>query len=798
MPSPSPTDPGESFGELLRAHRVRAGLTQQDCALAAGLGVRTLRDLENSRARPRRATAALLATALRLDGTRTAQFLAAARRPAVDGRPEWPVHLPAPPALVGRDPELTELDAILRQAALVTLIGVAGVGKTGLAWNLAHRVAHRHPGGVAGIQVTAGATEAEVLAVVASVFGVARATELPARLTGGPALLLVDAVERNFEPVRSALIWLRANTTGLRLVVTGRRPTGIDGELAWSLAPLETPPEAARRWPRSRGTPPSSCSGSGCARSGTRRYGPSRQPTWRSWYAGWTGCRWHWSWPPRAAGYCGWVRSSIGTGSRVLDLHDAPASLRDAVASSYDLLYPAQQAALRALAQFRNRWSVRLAEPMLAGRPDEQPAEDIVALLDELVGLGLVSVRGTGEVRFRLLDMVRDFALERSAAQGELTAARIRHARLIADFATAAAPDLAGPTLVDAVGRLDDISGDVVGTLIAAAEDDPPTALRLAAALPRWWRFRGQDKEGRAWLQRLLDAPVAVGVGPVVRAWALVGVAMLAAEHGDGDGTVPGVEWALAAFTAGADVSGQLAAHTQLCALHQAYGRYALAREHGAAALELASRHGRTRDMVVAQTNLTWHEIRVADLPAARRRLVTVRRLATELGEPRLSALAQANLAEVTRLDGRYPEAVQLGRQAVTLLERIGDPRHRRRVLGIIALAQAQAGQVEPARATMAQLAADGTSALIEAYLALAGGDLPAAAEWFGAAEQDLTGQADVRDVVEALVGLVACTSSAARRRAARARLDELCTRSAVSLLPRECDWLERGPSASA
>ncbi len=302
-----------------------------------------------------------------------------------------------------------------------------------------------------------------------------------------------------------------------------------------------------------------------------------------------------------------------------------------------------------------------MAEPMLADRPDQPPGEDVVPLLDQLVGLGLVAVRGSGQVRFRLLDVVRDFALERAAARDELTTARIRHARVIADVAATITPELAGPQQAEAVARLDDISGDLAGALTAAAADDPPTALRLAAGLPRWWRFRGQDRDGRAWLERLLKAPANSNGDPGVRAWALLGIAMLAAEHGDGDGTVPGVDEALASFTRLADVTGQLAAHIQLCALHQAYGRYALAREHGVQAVALATRHGRTRETVVAQNNLTWHDIRVGDLAAARRRLTMVRRLAAEAGEDRLAALAVANLAEVARLDGRYAEAVAAG-----------------------------------------------------------------------------------------------------------------------------------------
>ncbi|HWB35917.1 MAG TPA: XRE family transcriptional regulator, partial [Rugosimonospora sp.] len=525
--------------------------------------------------------------------------------------------------------------------------------------------------------VSAKITEAEMLAVVAGVFDVARASDLPERLSGGPALLMVDAVERNFGPVVAALTWLREHTTGLRLLITGRRPTGIEGELAWPVAPLETPPEDRTTLAEIDRYPAVALFRERLRAVGHPEVRPEQAPDLAELVRRLDGL-------PLALELAAARGRILRLGEildqyrdRVLDLGDASATLREAVGSSYRLLGDDQRAALRALAQFHNRWSVRMAEAMLA------PAgQDIVPLLDQLLGLGLVAVRGTGDVRFRLLDVVRDFALERAAAKDELAAARIRHARVVTDLAVAIAADLTGPAQRDAIARLDDISGDLAGALNAAAGADPPTALRLAAALPRWWRFRGQDKDGRAWLERLLAAPENARGDSVVRAWALLGVAMLAAEHGDGDAAVPGVDQALGIFDLFGDVAGQLAAHTQLHALHQAYGRYALAREHGESALALATRHGRTREAVVAQTNLTWHDIRVGDLAAARRRLTVVRRLATEVGDDRLAALAVANMAEVARLGGRYAEAVQLGRQAIGLLEPLGDPRHKRRVLG--------------------------------------------------------------------------------------------------------------------
>jgi transcriptional regulator with XRE-family HTH domain len=135
---------GGGFAEVLRSRRRAAGLTQQELAERAGLGVRTLRELENGRAtRPQRKTVELLADALGLAGPARAQFVAAAR-----GGPETQdlspapatIALPPPPALVGRDAELRDVSGLLDMVDLVTLVGLAGVGQE------LRRVGRRAPG----------------------------------------------------------------------------------------------------------------------------------------------------------------------------------------------------------------------------------------------------------------------------------------------------------------------------------------------------------------------------------------------------------------------------------------------------------------------------------------------------------------------------------------------------------------------------------------------------------------------------------------------------------------------------
>jgi len=845
------------FARALYEHRRAAGMTQAELAGRAGVGIRTVRDLERGRAsRPQRTTVELLASGLGLTGRQRAEFIALARGA---GARSWEARssgapapgeavlattpLPPPVDLIGRDRDLADVaELLLGGEDLVTLVGLAGVGKSSLALAVLHQVADKFPGGVAAIVVTEVSTEADVLAAAASVFGVGKASDLSARFAEGPGLLLVDAVERAPGPTVDALQWLAKAVPALRVLATGRHPLGMAGERVWPVIPLEEPPAdvpadlaAVAAYP---------AAGLFLARLRQLRrepLAPAEVPA-LVWLVRRLG-----GLPLALELAAGWGRVlNVNEllhrfGSRVLDLGAAPATsggtgdrpvtLRDAVAASYRLLEPAERYALRMLSVFRNRWSVELAEALLTD-PDQPPGGkagvDPVPLLDRLVAFGLIGVRGTGPYRFRLLDPVRDFASEQAAAAGELTEAGRRHARIFAQFAARVAPDLVGGSLPAAAARLDEVASDLWAALAHAAIDDPHTALALAARLPRWWRFRGRDVPGREWLRRLLDDPRTADADPALRAWAKVGVARLAHEHGDGQQELPVAEQALEEFQRLGDLSGELAARSLLCALWMVSGGYDEARRHNEAVLSLASQTGRVRDMAVAQINLTWHEIREGDLAAARRRLAAGDRLAAQCGDARLRALARANLAEVARLAGRCDEAVSHGRRAAVLLEEVGDPGHRRRVLGTVGLALAQAGRVDEAGEVLAELRGqagpgggptgawhaepaggveravaagtgavsaaslnpavrdDGACAAIEATIALHRGDRELAAEWFTVAAYAFTGKHDLRDVAEALVGVVASTDDPATRARALRWLDEVCRKGGITLMPHE------------
>lgn len=807
LPAPERAEPArpkadlDRFAELLRAARAARGLTQEDFARHAGIGVRTLRDLERGNARPQRATVDLLLAALNVAGVERESLLTASGR--TGGSRLIETHLPPRPTLIGRESDVIALSAAVARNRLITLVGVAGVGKTSLAVDVAHHLAPSFPGGTSAVAISEVSTGSDVMTTVAAVFDVARAGDVPGRLAGRAALLVLDGAERAPGPAMAVLSILAVTAPSLHVVVTSRHPIGLPNELVWPVAPLDVPPTDAVDFSRYPAVAlfkarldvvrraPITDADEAVVATLVRQLGGLPLALELA----------------AARGRILDVREILDRyGHRVLDLGgtpeaaEIPTTLRDAVGESYRLLDITGQDALRRLASFRHRWSLEMAEPLLA-----DIATDPVAVLERLVGLGLVQILGAGSARFRLLDVVRDFAAEQRDAAGEQSRAAEVHAQVITALVRRIAPDLVGAMFLSAVRRLDDIASDIRAALAHTTVHAPLTALSLAAALPRWWRFRGRDREGREIIRRLLDSPETAAASAAERAWAQLGASLLAGEHGEALAELPSATEALATFARLEDLGGQLAAHTQLVAVHHSEGAYELAREHGEAAFALATRAGRRRDVLVASTNLTWHDIRTGALDTAGRRLTALRKLAGELGEDRLAALALANLAEVARLDGRYPDAVLIGRQAVAFLEQHGDPRHRRSALFTVAIALAESGRSDEAMDLLNALrtvaadvpGAEGTTAMVEAYLALNDGDRGSAAQWFAAARETLVGQPDARDVVEALVGLVAATDDEAVSARARAELASVCEVSAVTLLPRDIALMARGLSGS-
>ena len=190
--------------------------------------------------------------------------------------------------------------------------------------------------------------------------------------------------------------------------------------------------------------------------------------------------------------------------SRKRGVAERQRTLRAAVDWSYRLLAPDLQRFFARLSVFRGGWSVEAAEEVC----DEPLALDFLAQLREC-SLVLTEEVG-GEIRFRLLEMLREYAAERLTAGEEELAAR-RHRSYYLDLAIRSEPKLTGPDPAEWLNRLeanvDNFRAALAlrsvssrdGRALQSETDDPAIATRmsLAVSLSRFWSIRGHSREGR-------------------------------------------------------------------------------------------------------------------------------------------------------------------------------------------------------------------------------------------------------------------------------------------------------------
>ena len=588
------------FGDLLRRHRLAAGLTQEALAERSGLSRRGISDLERgARTRPQRETVKRLAAALGLAGPNRALFVAAGRRGAPAARPRSApsaaetssrAHLPVPlDPLIGREREVAAAAALLRRedVRLLTLTGPGGIGKTRLALAVAADLRDDVAGGVAFVDLAPVRDPALVLPTVADCLGIREpsgrrlAERLRDRLADRRWLLLLD----NLEQVLAAaprLTDLLAACPGLKILATSRALLRVAGEHAYTVPPLALPDrdpvpaierlaesEAVRLFvARAQAADPgfalTPLNGPAAAEICHRVDG---LPLAIELAAARVRVL-----PPAALLARLEPRLPLLTGGR----RDAPArqqTMRGTIAWSHDLLDAMEQACFRRLAVFVGGWTLEAAEAVASGTG----APDVLEGLAILTEAHLVSrqVRDDGEARFQMLEMVREFALATLAESGEEPTIRNRHARFFRDLAERAEPEIfetADPALLAAIDREHDNLRAALAWSRQTGDHD--TLLRLAGALAFFWYRRGYLDEGVRWLDQALQTPPD-HASPRPRAWALSACGMLANVCGETEQATALLTESFPWWEKTDDAFGHALAASMLGGVFVSQGRYA-------------------------------------------------------------------------------------------------------------------------------------------------------------------------------------------------------------------------------
>jgi non-specific serine/threonine protein kinase len=195
---------------------------------------------------------------------------------------------------------------------------------------------------------------------------------------------------------------------------------------------------------------------------------------------------------------------------RLLDLSHRTSTarqqtLRATIDWSYDLLSPSEKDAFCQFAVFSGGWSLEASEKVCA---PEDPSDDVYDLVDRLVGKSLLtSEASASSVRFRMLEVIREYALEKLDETHTRFAVEERHAAWYCEYAKQCAIGLSQRRSAPWLGRVEAERDNLLAATVWLLDnDDLADGLIIIETLTEFWLRRGRWNEARVWLTRGLGA----------------------------------------------------------------------------------------------------------------------------------------------------------------------------------------------------------------------------------------------------------------------------------------------------
>ncbi len=422
------------------------------------------------------------------------------REPKVVACQQLPMQLTS---FVGRRAELIQVRQLLADNRLVTVTGAGGVGKTRLAVQIAAQLADEFAEGIWYVDL-APITDPTMVRITA-----ARALGLPDQpgrstmdtlvrfIADRQALLVLDNCEHLLDASAELVVALLEACPGLTLLTTSREPIGIAGELSWRVPSLSLTDEAIELFiDRARRARPDYAISDGNAEIVVEIcHRLDGIPLAIELAAA----------RVRALSLAE-IRDSLHDRFRLLTGGARTAvrrqqTLRASVDWSHALLTEPERVLFRRLAVFLGGFDLDAAQAVGGGGDVErfQVLDQLSLLVDKsLVVAFETGLDSGGRTRYRLLETVRQYALEKLGESGEADAVRSRHR----SYYTAMAAVLDAPAGRDYEQRLEqaDIEIDNLRAAFGWSREhsDTELALALASALQPLWLGRGRLREGLA------------------------------------------------------------------------------------------------------------------------------------------------------------------------------------------------------------------------------------------------------------------------------------------------------------
>ncbi len=607
-------------------------------------------------------------------------------------------------SFVGRARERAEIARLLERTRLLTLTGPGGCGKTRLALEAARTAVETTPDGVwlvelAGLGEPALVPQAALTALGVPVPAQRPATEaLVAHLAGRRALLVLDNCEHLIEACARLAEAVLLGAPEVRVLATSREPLRCPGEIAWRVPSLSLPDgddvkrsEAARLFAdRAAAARP----GSDLARDDAATVAElcrrlDGMPLALELAAARTAALS----PAQIAARLADSLDVLASGSRTALTRQQ--TLRATIAWSHDLLTGSERVLFRRLAVFAGGFPLDAAEDVCAGGPIDR--RHVADLLARLVDKSLLAAEQAGhEVRFRVLDTIRQFAAERLDASREHDRVALRHLDWCLALAAAHDPMSAGRGR--SLRRLELDRDNLRAGLAFALRRDPHGALLLATRLWRFWLDRSAFVEGTRWLDAVLEA--APEATPM-RVEALLAGTGLALRRGDTEVCLARVHEAVRTARALFDEPAEVAAMTERAVIETLVGDHSGAGALFAEAAGRAERLGDPRlavDALHASALVPWGRSDAAGTAARLDEALARLRALPDDDAPFLRGVT-LGIWVLDEPEGAGPRV--LWEETALIFHRFAQARAVGYVLGNVAWAARARGDVDAARAAL-------------------------------------------------------------------------------------------------
>ncbi len=512
--------------------------------------------------------------------------------------------------IIGRETEIALLSGMLLgpETRLVTMTGIGGTGKTTLSRAVAGRLLPRFPDGVFFIEMADVSRPEVVASTIANPLGLKEEGGRPMlellkdHLASRRILLVID----NFEQVIAAapqIAELLNAAENLKILVTSRELLRLTAEIEFPVPPLNVPETEATSFEELRENEAIMLFAER-ARAARPAFSLTRDNI------------------ADVAAICsrleglplaielaaarikilspGAVLAKLENRLNLLtggprDLPERQKTMRGAVMWSYDLLSEEEKVVFGELAVFSGGFRIDAAE-FVCDRPGRDFSTELLDIISSLIDKSLLIQKETpdGESRFRMLEVVRDLALETLEARRKLDETRKRHAEFFMNLGVTAEPLLQTAESAVWLARLEEEHDNLRAAMDWSLVNEPETAIRIAVAVRNYWLVHSHLTEGFGWLKAA--SQTGFEPPPELRFKLLNGLGLAARFSGDFETARRAYEAGLAAGREAGDKPGTALSNRGLGQVAMQQGDLAAARSYFDAGLaisrELDDRYG--------------------------------------------------------------------------------------------------------------------------------------------------------------------------------------------------------------